>query len=103
MKPGASLTPVIVIVNVCAALVSTPPLAVPPSSCTCTVTVAVPLRFAAGVKVNVPFAATAGCAENSGLLSLLTMKSTACVSPGPALIAVAHPVTECAPLSSSAV
>ena len=32
-------------VNVCAALVSTPPFAVPPLSCSCTVTVAVPLAF----------------------------------------------------------
>ncbi len=92
----------IVIVKVCPALVSTPPLAVPPSSCACTVTVADPVAFAAGVKVKVPFAATAGCTENNAVLSLPTMKVTFCVSPGPALIAVAHPATECAPLSSSA-
>ena len=37
------------IVKVCAALVSWPPLAVPPLSWTCTVTVAVPLAVVAGV------------------------------------------------------
>ena len=48
MKLGASLTGVTVMVNVCAALVSTPPLAVPPLSCgKLTVTVAVPLASAA--------------------------------------------------------
>ena len=36
-------------VNVCTALVSTPPLAVPPLSWIWTVTVAVPLALAAGV------------------------------------------------------
>ena len=49
VKLGASLTAVTVIVKVCAALVSTPPLAVPPLSCSVTVTVAVPLALAAGV------------------------------------------------------
>ena len=49
MKLGASLTAVTVIVKVCVALVSTPPLAVPPSSVIVTVTVAVPLALAAGV------------------------------------------------------
>ena len=54
------MTAVIVIVNVCGADVSTPPLAVPPSSCATTVTVAVPLAFGAEVYVSVPFEATAG-------------------------------------------
>ncbi len=76
MKLGASFTGVTLIVKVCAALVSMPPLAVPPSSCARTVTVAEPFALRAGVNVNVPFAATAGCAENSPLLSLVTMKST---------------------------
>ncbi len=49
VKLGASFTAVTVIVNVCAALVSTPPLAVPPSSWILTVTVAEPLALAAGV------------------------------------------------------
>jgi len=35
---------VTLIANVCAALVSTPPLVVPPLSCSCTVTIAVPAR-----------------------------------------------------------
>ena len=46
---GASLTAVTVIAKVCAALSSSPPPAVPPSSARETVTVAVPLAFAAGV------------------------------------------------------
>jgi len=40
VKLGAWFTAVTVIVKVCAALVSTPPFSVPPSSCNCTVTVA---------------------------------------------------------------
>ena len=36
VKLGASLTPVTVIVNVCAPLASTPPFAVPPLSCATT-------------------------------------------------------------------
>ena len=46
---GASLIGVTVIVKVCVALVSTPPLAVNPLSCICTVTVALPLALAVGV------------------------------------------------------
>ena len=46
---GGSFTGVTVIVNVWAALVSTPPLVVPPLSCICTVTVAEPFALAAGV------------------------------------------------------
>ena len=49
VKLGASLTAVTVMVKVWVALVSTPPLAVPPSSWMLTVTVAVPLALAAGV------------------------------------------------------
>src|SRR4029079_4216322 len=103
VKLGASFTAVTVMVNVCAALVSAPPLATPPLSCSCTVTVADPFAVAAGVNVSVPFAATAGCAENSALLLLLTMKFSAWLlsSAGPALIAVAQPVIDCAAASSS--
>ena len=61
VNDGASLTAVTVIVKVCVALVSTPPLAVPPLSWIVTVTVAVPTAFAAGVKVSVPVGLTAGC------------------------------------------
>ena len=49
VKPGASLTGVTVIVNVCGALVSTPPLAVPPLSWMLTVTVATPNASGAAV------------------------------------------------------
>src|SRR5439155_1642430 len=54
VKPGGSLTAVAVIVNVCAALVSLPPLAVPPLSCATMVTVAVPLALAAVWYVSAP-------------------------------------------------
>src|SRR5476649_233311 len=46
---GTSLTALIVMTKVCAALVSAPPFAVPPLSCSDTVTVAVPLTLAAGL------------------------------------------------------
>jgi len=49
VKIGGSLIGSIVSVKVLAALVSTPPLAVPPSSCAVTVTVATPFASAAGV------------------------------------------------------
>src|SRR2546425_1221252 len=45
VKLGASFTEPTVMVKLCAGLVSTPPLAVPPSSCNCTVTVATPLEL----------------------------------------------------------
>ncbi len=48
-KLGTSLTAVTLIANVWAAEVSAPPLAVPPSSCNCTVTIAEPFALAAGV------------------------------------------------------
>ena len=46
---GGSFTAVTVIVNVCWPEVSSPPLAVPPSSCSSSVMVAVPLTPVAGV------------------------------------------------------
>jgi hypothetical protein len=49
VKPGASFTPVIVTVKVCGADVSTPPLAMPPLSCSVSVIVAVPTALTAGV------------------------------------------------------
>ena len=49
VKLGASLTAVTVMVKVWVALLSTPPLAVPPSSWMLTVTMAEPLALAAGV------------------------------------------------------
>lgn len=57
-----SATGVTVMVKVCGALVSTPPLAVRPVSYAVTVTVALPLAFNAEVKVSVPSAARAGWA-----------------------------------------
>ena len=57
---GASFTGVIVIVNVCAALVSTPPFAVPPLSWILTVTIAEPFVCGADVYVNVPEGLIAG-------------------------------------------
>jgi len=47
-KPGASFTGLTVMVNVSGSEVSSPPLAVPPSSRRTTVTVATPLALAAG-------------------------------------------------------
>src|SRR4051794_39265215 len=97
--------PTTVMVNVCAALVSAPPFAVPPVSCTCTVTVAVPLTPAAGVNVKAPAAEIAGCIENSATLLLLAMKFSSCgdSSAGPALIDVAQPTTDCVPAEDAAI
>ena len=87
--PGAVAS--MVIVKVCGALVSTPPLAVPPLSCTVTVTVAVPLADGFGVKVSVPFAAMAGCAVKSALFVTEAAKLTVChtsrAGPGEILVA----------------
>ena len=92
-----------VIVNVCCADVSWPPLAVPPLSCTCTVTVALPKASDAVVNVRVPLGLIAGCTENRPLLSFVTMKLTVCndslVGPGDILVAQFGSVHE--PLSSS--
>ena len=91
--------------NVCGALVSTPPLAVPPLSCSCTVTSVLPLALGAGVNVSVPVAEIAGATVNSAGLAGVTRKLSVCAasSAGPALIAVAQPVTDCAPALSSTV
>src|SRR5207248_2449971 len=69
VNDGASLTGLTVMVNVCGAEVSTPPFAVPPLSCSVTVTVAVPLASGAGVKVRTPLGEIDGCDEKSALLS----------------------------------
>ena len=100
---GASFDGVTVMVNICGALVSTPPLRIPPSSWTRTVTVAEPNAFGAGVNVSVPVGLTAGCTENNGLLLLVTMKSSAWLDSfaGPLLSAVAQPENEL-PTESSA-
>ena len=93
VKLGASFTAVTAIVKVCVALVSSPPLAVPPLSLRETETVAVPFAFAAGVKVSTPVGETAGCTAKRALLSLETLNDTVWPDSlaGPALIDVAHP------------
>ena len=70
---GASLTPLTVIENVWSALVSTPPLAVPPSSSRWIVRLAVPFLFSAGLNDRSPAAFTDGCVENRAVLSLAVM------------------------------
>ena len=77
VKLGAWLTTLLtVIVKVCGAEVSTPPLAVPPLSCSLTVTFAVPLTLGCAVYVSVAVGVDRRlpAGENSGLLSLVTMK-----------------------------
>ncbi len=105
VNDGASFTADTVIVKVWVALVSIPPLLVPPSSWIETVTIADPDRFAAGVKVRTPAALTAGWALNSALLSLVTVKPTVWPDSfdGPLLMAVAQPLTVAAPESSNTV
>ena len=69
---GASVTASTVIVKVFV-LLSTPPFAVPPLSCTAIVTVATPFALAAGVNVSSPPVLTLGCTlNNPGLLLLVT-------------------------------
>ena len=106
MNDGWSLTDVTLITKVCAAEVSTPPLAVPPLSISTRVIVAVPLAFAAGVKVSTPVGDTAGPAANRpGLVSPVMLKTTVWPDSlaGPGEIAVAHGLIVCAPASSSTV
>ena len=62
-------------VKVCGALVSTPPLAVPPLSMAVTVTVATP-GVLPGVKVSVPSLAIAGWVVKRALLLLLTWNAS---------------------------
>ncbi len=72
VKAGASFTGRSVMVKLFV-LKSTPPLVVPPSSCTSTVTVAVPTALVAGVKVRVPPNEMDGWTLNSeGLLTPTT-------------------------------
>ncbi len=106
LNVGASFTGVTVIVNVCAGLVSTPPLAVPPLSVSLSVIVADPFAFGAGVNVRAPLALTAGPAAKSAGFEL-PVRTNASVCPassaGPALMPVAQLATDCAPASSSTV
>ena len=57
---GGSLTGLTLIVNACEAEESEPPFAVPPLSCSTTVTIAEPFASAAGVYVRDPLLSTAG-------------------------------------------
>ncbi len=102
MKDGASFTAFTVMTNVCSPDVSVPPLAVPPSSETWSVMVAVPLALAAGLKVSVPLAATAGpAAKRPALVLPVIVNETVWPdSPGPAEMLVAQPATLAAPESS---
>ena len=93
MAVGGSFTGTTVMVNVTGADWLTPPLAVPPLSCSTSVIVAMPLANGAGVYVNVPSDATAGWVLNRAVFVLpVTLKVSVCAasSAGPALIAVAH-------------
>jgi hypothetical protein len=91
--------------NVCSALASTPPFAVPPLSVSLIVIVAVPLALAAGVYVRSPVALIAGPAEKRAAFVLLVTENVS-VCPasfgGPARIAVAQVATVWAPASSAA-
>src|SRR5262245_51971080 len=91
------------IVNDWGALVSVPPLAVPPVSLRTMVIVAVPLVFGLGVKVSFPVGSIEGGAENSdGLLLFCTWNVADCPasSGGPMEMAVAQLAIDCGPLSS---
>src|SRR2546422_832787 len=85
-------------VKVWMAEVSSPPLAVPPSSWIFTDTLATTWGWHAGVRRNGSLDVCAGWVENSELLSLVTMKSSAWVDSlaGPRDRAVAQPATVCA-------
>ena len=102
MNVGGSFTAVIVMENDCAALVFTLGDVFDPESTALTDTVVEPLASAAGVKVNVPSAATAGCTENNAVLVAVTVNDTDCVDSllGPAKIDVAQPLMDAAPESS---
>ncbi len=91
---GAWLMTATLMSNVCVALVSTPPLAVPPLSWMRRVIWANPVCPAATVKVSVPSALTAGCVEKRPVL-VLPVTSKVRIWPdslaGPLLMAVAQP------------
>src|SRR5262249_59036652 len=100
---GAPLRWVLVPFTAFSRSVSSPPLAVPPSSLRRMVMVAEPLASAAGVNVSVPSAATAGAALNrAGLVLPVTSNASDCPDSlaGPLLMPVAQPVIDCGPASS---
>ena len=86
-------------------LVSTPPLAVPPSSLKRSEIFAIPDCSGAGVKVSTPVAETVGPALNNAALSFAVMvKVRPCaVSGSPSSMAEAQGSIDCAPESSSTV
>ena len=102
VKPGTSLTELTVMTNVWFALLSMPPLTIPPSSWMLSVIAAEPFASAAGVKVSVPMALTAGAALNRAGFVLPTMlKCTVWLdSFGPGLMKLAQPSRVCGPASS---
>jgi uncharacterized membrane protein len=69
---GASFTAVTLMTKVFV-LLSMPPSATPPSSCTTTVTIALPLAFVAGVNVSTPALLMAGAALNNAVLFTVTV------------------------------
>jgi hypothetical protein len=92
-------------VKIAEALTGTPPLAVPPSSCRPTTTCDEPLAFSSGVYLSVPSGLTLGELKKRVLRTTITLKVSVwpASSAGPALIAVAQPVTICAPASSATI
>ena len=99
---GGLFTGVMLMKNVCAALVFTPPLAVPPLSCATTVIVAVPVVDPA-VNVSVPLLLIAGCTVKSALLLFVTLKLTVCEDSleGPGEMLVTAEVNVCAAFAAT--
>jgi hypothetical protein len=99
VNDGASFTAVRVIQSLFQ--VSAPPFAVPPSSLSLTLIVAVPLAFAAGVYVKSPVTGLIAGAtlNNDGLLFSVTANVNVCPLSfaAPFDIALAQPATLCAP------
>lgn len=101
---GASLTAVTTMSNSTDVDVSSPPLAVPPSSRSSIVIVAVPLALVAGLNPSTPEALTATPPANKvGLVLLVTTNATPWVSGSPSEMSVAHPLPMYTPESSSTV
>ena len=101
---GASLTPSTVTENDIVTDVSTPPLAVPPSSIRTRLTTAEPSTSAAGVKDRMPSRPTEGPAAKSPVFELpVTRKERPCAasSTGPEEMSAAQPVEYVAEPSST--
>src|SRR5437764_2055825 len=104
-KVGGWLTAVMLMVNDFGALVSWPPLTVPPLSCAWTVTTAEPATFGASVKVSVPEGLMAGCTANWAGLAAVTINVTVWPASlaGPGEMLVTKFGTVCGPAFSSTV